>query len=299
MSEKEKSGAGKGLAVFGVIILLLGAALFIYGMSVIDWDFKQLSTFRYEYRTYEAENDEIDSIFVDFDQTNVRVEISETAQKITISYPLTFDRADKQKTDVTVSAEGGKLTLREESRYNWADHAFNLNWVSPQTVITLPSSAFVDINVKTSYGDVVLAGGSYGMLSLETSCGDVKASGFVADAATLKTDAGDVKINDADITKKLVAKTHMGDVEAYGVQAYEIDLHSDLGEIEVENLDAQSIRLTSSYGDVSGSIEGAAEDFKIDAKTDLGDNNLSNRTDGAKSLYVHTALGDIEISFNR
>ena len=85
MSEKKKSGAGKGLAVFGVIILLLGAALFIYGMSVIDWDFKQLSTFRYEYRTYEAENDEIDSIFVDFDQTNVRVEISETAQKITIS----------------------------------------------------------------------------------------------------------------------------------------------------------------------------------------------------------------------
>ena len=50
---------------------------------------------------------------------------------------------------------------------------------------------------------------------------------------------------------------------------------------------------------MSGSIEGAAEDFKIDAKTDLGDNNLSNRTDGAKSLYVHTALGDIEISFNR
>ena len=46
MSEKKKSGAGKGLAVFGVIILLLGAALFIYGMSVIDWDFKQLSTFR-------------------------------------------------------------------------------------------------------------------------------------------------------------------------------------------------------------------------------------------------------------
>ena len=81
MSEKKRSGAGKGLAVFGVIILLLGAALFIYGMSVIDWDFKQLSTFRYEYRTYEAENDEIDSIFVDFDQTNVRVEISETAQK--------------------------------------------------------------------------------------------------------------------------------------------------------------------------------------------------------------------------
>ena len=76
MSEKKRSGAGKGLAVFGVIILLLGAALFIYGMSVIDWDFKQLSTFRYEYRTYEAENDEIDSIFVDFDQTNVRVEIS-------------------------------------------------------------------------------------------------------------------------------------------------------------------------------------------------------------------------------
>lgn len=87
MSEKKRSSAGKGLAVFGVIILLLGAALFIYGMSVIDWDFKQLSTFRYEYRTYEAENDEIDSIFVDFDQTNVRVEISETAQKITISYP--------------------------------------------------------------------------------------------------------------------------------------------------------------------------------------------------------------------
>ena len=290
MSEKKKSGAGKGLAVFGVIILLLGAALFIYGMSVIDWDFKQLSTFRYEYRTYEAENDEIDSIFVDFDQTNVRVEIS---------YPLTFDRADKQKTDVTVSAEGGKLTLREESRYNWADHAFNLNWVSPQTVITLPSSAFVDINVKTSYGDVVLAGGSYGMLSLETSCGDVKASGFVADAATLQTDAGDVKINDADITKKLVANTHMGDIEAYGVQAYEIDPHSDLGEIAVERLNSHSIRLNSSYGDVSGSIEGAAEDFKIDAKTDLGDNNLSNRTDGAKSLYVHTALGDIEISFNR
>lgn len=299
MSEKKKSGAGKGLVVFGAIILLLGAALFIYGMSVIDWDFKQLSTFRYEYRTYEAENDEINSIFVDFDQTNVRVEISETAQKISVSYPVTFDRADKQKTDVSISAEGNVLTLREESHYKWMDYAFNINWASPQTVITLPSSAFADINVKTSYGDVVLTGGSYGVLSLETAFGDVKANGFVADAVTLKTDAGDIKITDADVTEKLAANTHMGDVKARSVKAYEVDFHSDLGEIKVENLDAQSIRLTSSCGDVRGSVEGAAEEFKIDAKTDLGDNNLSNRTDGAKTLYVHTALGDIEISFNR
>lgn len=298
MSEKKRSGAGKGLVVFGVIILLLGAALFIYGMSVNDWDFKKLSTFRYEYRTYEAESDEIDSIFLDFDQTNVRVEILESAQKITISYPITFDRADKQKTDVSITAEGNKLTLREESRYNWADHAFNLNWVSPQTVVTLPASAAFDLNVKTSYGDVTLAGGTYGIVSLKTAFGSVQANGFTAVDAALETDAGDVRATDVQAEGKFSAETHLGDVKARNVRAKEITLHSDLGDIKIENLDAQAIKLSSSCGDVKGSIKGATEDFKIDAKTDLGDNNLSNRTDGDKTLFIHTSLGDIDISFN-
>lgn len=297
MSEKKKSGVTKALVTAGIILLIIGLVCCIGGMTALDWRFEKLSNLRYEYNAYSCE-EKISQLCVDFENADIRVTVSESAETAEISYPVAYNGKDEPKTEVTVTEENGKLNISEKADYGWKDFLFNINWSTPKITITLPEDAVCDLELKTDKGTISVEGGNFGSVSMETSLGNVKATGLtLSENGNFQTNAGDVILSDVVSQKNITAETDLGDVRAEKTQSAQITLNSSCGDIKTVSIVASTIELSTSCGDIRGSIAGKKLDYRITASTSLGNNNLSDGGEGEKSLRAHTDLGDIHIEF--
>ena len=80
----------------------------------------------------------------------------------------------------------------------------------------------------------------------------------------------------------------------------EINIKNDNGNIALEKVSVGSgARLEAEYGNISGTIVGAYDDFSIISKAKSGNNNLpSEKKSGNKTLNVYTDDGDISLEIN-
>lgn len=122
------------------------------------------------------------------------------------------------------------------------------------------------------------------------------------DYIRLKPDATYRKIT-IQIPNNLVvncaAKTTDADIKISALSFQKLDLNTNGGNIFCERVDVQtSIGLTTKNGNITGSVIGGWDDFKISCTIKKGRCNLPlNKAEGTKALSANCNNGDINIQF--
>lgn len=182
--------------------------------------------------------------------------------------------------------------------------------------VDIDNMVFNDLKISTDNGAIALSNLHANDVKLSTSNGKISVDNSVMYSVNASADNGEISFENLTILNLASAKTQNGAVKMKNVNAVSLRGESnngmvrfddckgdnlfaetDNGAIYVYRIEVDNIDLTSGNGSISGTITGNRSDYRIDAKTGLGSNNLSNKEDGEKYLKARTGNGSINIKF--
>lgn len=216
----------------------------------------------------------IKKVNISVDMSDIKI-IPDDTDKII----LTYFEDDTNRYNVTT--DNGMLSVKYE-RFNknkakWYDYYLNFDFKRDHDIILkVPRNFTSDIEINSDYGDIEISGVKSDNMNIRTDYGDVDIERCTSETLKCYTDYGDIELKDC---------------------VCNIDCGTDYGDVEVERISGSSITLSTSCGDIEGTIIGNETDYTINAGTDLGDNNMQNRTGGKNTLNAKTNLGDISLNF--
>lgn len=288
------------LLIVGLCLIFVGGGVFVVGLAAAGWDIKAFSSVRVENNTYtESAESPLTSINVDYEIADITVVVGES-ESVSVSYPQPINRRGAYTSDISITEEGGRLSIVERSNKRGFMSIWNFS--EPKVVVTLPAGRTLDLVLNTDVGDISLNAKdcAFGSVRLESDTGDISLYAVTATSAHVATDTGDISMHDGAIGGKLEIDTDTGDVELKGeISASEISVEVDTGDIDGEDgtLSADKIALATDTGDIDARLSGAQSDYSISVERELGKSNIVSGGSGAKRLSVSTETGDIEIAF--
>lgn len=151
--------------------------------------------------------------------------------------------------------------------------------------------------VSASLGDVTVQGCSGKYLDLDSDLGNVQVDDCLFDNGDLAGSSGDIQMADSTWTW-LTVNNDMGNCVLKGVTAQtSVTCGTSLENVELEKLTSPEIHLSADSGNVTGSIVGKQEVYRISQEVDMGESNLEDQLDGVYLLEVAVSLGDIQLEF--
>ncbi|MCH5172461.1 MAG: DUF4097 family beta strand repeat protein [Erysipelotrichales bacterium] len=182
--------------------------------------------------------------------------------------------------------------------------------------ISLKQMAFNNLNLSTSNGAVELNNVKASNMTISTNNGVIGVKNCEVDNANTSSDNGTIFVDNTKIKKDISVRTGNGLINMKNViseslncksnngmirlsdcQSEKLFAETDNGAIFISRIQANDIELVTSNGAISGTINGKRSDYRIDARTGLGTNNLVNKEDGTKVLKARTGDGSINIKF--
>ena len=310
----------KAWLIAGAILIFVGLLIFSGVMTMLKWDFNNLSTNKYTEKTYV-----IDEPFTDI-SVNIR-----GADIVFLPSPDGKCKVVCFESDHEThfpKVEDGTLSI---DSYVKKGFYIGINFKSPKIKVYLPQSAYGVLDVNTSAGDVNIPKDfSFESISVSVRTGNIKgfasASDFVKLTATtghiyygnasavsfdFKVSTGDIELHslsaEKDVTlfvstgecelfdvscKSLISEGNTGDISLEDVKASgSFNIKRSTGDIDFERCDAAEIYIETSTGDVEGSLLSGKS---FDAKATTGKVKVPKSSDGG-ICKITTSTGDIEI----
>lgn len=266
----------KKVVIAGIILLLIGAIVFVCGMSALKWDFYALDTDVYEEHTFTAESN-IEKLVLNVDSFNVTFVKGDVAA---ITYYTT------KTSDTTVEEADGVMTVNTHTDYNFFKAGmFQLKRLKYKFVVTVPETvraveadvtdlsmelsdfSFDSMNLDVTNLNITLKGCNMTTLILDCVNANVNAENSEFDNLSIKSTNADVKIGSSS-------------VGTFVLDTVNVDA--------LLNLNADSIDIKSANADVyfNGTVE----------KLNVHSVNLSGRAtvNGTKSDYTVNDNGKVQ-----
>lgn len=255
------SGKPKKMFITATVLILTGLIIFAGVMTAMKWNFKGLSTVRYETNTHTI-TEEYKNISVISKTADIVLSPSENGETRVVCYEM-------ENVKHRVSVQNETLTIEVEDDRAWYQH-IAINFDTPKITIYIPK-------------------GEYGSLSVESKTGDVKIpSDFSFDSIDVSISTGDVK-NYASVTKGIKIKTTTGDICVENVSAYYLELSVTTGDIAVSDIDCKNFLSGAGTGDMK--LKNVIAEEKMVIESDTGDITLEKCDAG--EIYVKTDTGDV------
>lgn len=269
--------------VAATILVLIGCIIFGGVMSVLKWNFMNLSTVKYETNSYEF-NEKIEDISIKTDTADVVFVKSGDTMIHVACY-----EAKNQKHTVTLS--DGTLAIEVEDTRKWYEY-IGINFGVPKITVSLPEGEYGELFVKGSTGDISMSEVSANDIKLKVSTGDITVNTLVCEGELeIKVSTGRTKL-DGVRSEKFTSKGSTGDISMKDVIAREsIFVERDTGDITLDGCDSAELYLKTDTGHVKGSL---LTDKIFIAKTDTGRINVPNSTVGGR-CEISTDTGNINI----
>lgn len=289
--------------IIAVSLVLFGSAIFVGGMTMIKWDFRKLSTDRYETNHHEID-EKYTNISIEADTTDIVFEYSENTKTLVACY-----EENKMKHSVTVS--DGTLYIKVEDGRKWYEH-IGIHFGTPKVTVCIPQGEygtleimgstgdvklprdfkFESVNIKESTGDIQLEDGFAGMVKISVTTGDVNISNLICEGdISVKVSTGKTSITDVKC-QNLVTDGSTGEVmlkKAIAAETFSIERST--GDIKLDGCDAAEILIKTNTGDVKGSL---LSDKLFSTHTNTGKVNVP-KTDTGGRCEIRTNTGDIKI----
>ncbi len=314
--------------IVAAALVSVGLVLFVGMMTVLGWDFTELSTVKYETNEHE---------------------ISETYQNISVvtdTADVVFIPCEGERTSVichesvkethTVEVRDGTLFIERTDTRKWYDYInIGINFDSPKITVYLPRGAyaaltlkgstsdvdisdafgFASVNIEVSTGDVTCSASVTGVMKIKASTGDIKVGDLTAGELSLSVSTGNISASAITVESHMTVsvstgKSHLTDVACKNftttgntgditmtnvVVAEKMSVTRSTGDVKLDGCDAGEIRVVTDTGDVEGSL---LTDKVFITKTDTGRVSVPNSVTGGR-CEITTDTGNIRISIVR
>lgn len=267
-------------------LIVTGLILFSAVMTVYNWDFKKLSTEKYETKAYEISED-FSNIKINTDTADVVFAASDDGICKVVCY-------QNVKIKHSVYAEDGTLNICSTDKKKWYMN-IGISFISPKITVYLPKSEYNTISVKESTGDITLKKLSADTVDLSVSTGEI----FISDVncKNIKSggSTGDITLKNVNAEEKISLKRNTGDIKLQQSLAKEISLKASTGDIKLDRCDAADISVKTSTGNVNGTL---LSEKVYKAHSDTGNVNVP-KSSGNEKCSIQTDTGDIVIKTNK
>ena len=263
-------------------LIVLGGILFVGVMSVLKWDFKKLSTVKYEENSYDV-TDNYRNISVFTDTADVVFVPSENGETRVVCY-----ESAKEKHSVRV-VDGALVIERQDTR-KWYDY-ISIGFVSSKITVYIPSGEYGALLVRSSTGDVELpADFKFAGVDISASTSDVKCLASSSGALKIKTGTGHISLANLSASS-LELEVSTGKVELNGIACDgEIEIEVDTGKTYLTDVTCKTLKTEGDTGDITMKNVVAFERFLIERGT--GDVHLDGCD--AAEIFIETDTGDVE-----
>ena len=281
-----------------IALICLGCLAMAIALSISKFKVSNLfsNAAEFEKKSYEIVQEEVKSIKVDIENTDVMI-IPSTDNMIHVTY---FE-SDEVKYDIEIKPN---KVLSITDRH---DHNF-LNWFG------------VNLGSRDVYCEIHVPSNLMDKIEVETSNANIDIEYLIITGnLVLRSSNGEIDLNSVTTTNDIKVVTSNGSITADDLKGNVIDFKTSNGEITIDDVNAvdkiimstsnasiefdrivagNRIEMTTSNGEVIGSISDSMENYSIESHTSNADNNLKNSTAGSKKLVVRTSNADIEVEFS-
>lgn len=132
--------------VIAILLVIIGCIIFGGAMTAAKWDFKKLSTVKYESNEYEI-NEKFSNISIETDTAEIKLALAADGKCRVECY-------EEQKAKHSVTVEEDTLTIRVVDKKAWYDNV-GIHIGTPRLTIYLPKSVTGGkCEISTDTGDI-------------------------------------------------------------------------------------------------------------------------------------------------
>lgn len=275
-----KKSAKIWLITAGALILFGGIA-FLGLMSALKWDFKKLSTVKYETSTHEISEDFV-GISISTDTADIVFARSDDERCKVVYY-------EEETAKNSVTAENGKLVIKTENKKSGLDY-IGFYFEQPKITVYLPSSEYNSLKVKESTGNVKISKDFiFKNVDINLSTGDVDFCSPSSESVKIKTSAGNIGVNQASLDT-LELSTSTGTVTVSSVKCSgDIEIKASTDRVSLTDITCKSFKSTGDTGDILLKNVIASEKLSIERST----GNVKFDGCDAAELDIETDTGDV------
>jgi len=262
-------------------LALFGGTAFLGLMSALKWDFKKLSTVKYETNTYEISED-ISDISILTDTADIVFARSEDDKSRVISF-------EEETAKNSVTAENGKLIIKTENKKSGLDY-IGFYFEQPKITVYLPSTEYNSLRIKGSTGNVRISKDqAFKNVDINLSTGNVDFRSPVSESVKIKTSTGNIGVNQASLDT-LELSTSTGTVTVSGVKCSgDIKIKASTDRASLTDITCKSFKSTGDTGDILLKNVIASEKLSIERST----GNVKFDGCDAAELDIETDTGDV------
>ena len=312
----------KKTILIGLLIIIVGAVIFIGAFAALGFDFNKLSTVKYQTNTHDI-TENFKNISIDTPSSDVTIVFTEDGGCKAVCY-------EDEKYNNSVEVQSDTLVIKTPDKI-WYDNIGNISFDNAEITLYLPAKEYGSLNVNASSGEINVSGAlSFESVKLTGNSSDINCSGITVSAVEITVSSGDIKVSDltagtmklsavsgnievnstdaegvAEIKATsgdvkiadtqcngLIAETSSGDIKLTNVIAVNnFSLQSNSGDVNFDRCDAGEISMKTDSGDVKGTL--LSEKVFV-YKTSSGKVNLPGTVTGGK-CSIETGSGDINI----
>ena len=284
-------------------LLLVGCIIFGGAMAMLKWDFRKLSTVKYETNTYIID-DEFDSISLKTNTADISFLPSDSGECKAVCY----EEANRKH---SVEVKDGTLNINLTDERKWYEY-IGINIGAPEITVYLPKKEYTSLQIKESTGDIQITEDfKFERVDVSTSTGDIKVKNISANNLNLSVSTGKVTVSDVnclgDIKVKVsTGKTDLENITCKGfvttgstgdiilnnvIASEDFSVKRSTGDVKFEGCDAAEISVKTDTGRVTGTL---LSQKIFMASSDTGSINVPKTVNGGKCEIV-TNTGDIQI----
>ena len=150
------------------------------------------------------------------------------------------------------------------------------------------------LSLKTGSGDVALSGAACGDVTITCTSGRIRAQELSCRSFQGGTGSGDIRLESVQAERDLQLKSGSGELRLSAVGAGgALTLETGSGDIRLDEVDAASMDIRSSSGEVKGTV---ARRMDFRGHTGSGDLSLPEPDPKGGAFYVKTGSGDVKIT---
>jgi len=291
--------------IIGISLILIGCLIFGGAMSIIKWNFLELSTSDFETKEYFI-SEEYSDITIFSKQADVVLEPTTETETKVVCY---------QQANLTYSVKVVDNTLLIESvdTRNWIDHiGFNIK--QPKITVCVPQGeydslvingdtgyvnvqsqyTFKDIKITQSTGKIINFASATNDIILTTNTGGITVSNVLAKNLSVTVSTGKVNLRDVNCTT-LISSGNTGDISLKNTIVRDtLTITRSTGDVKLENSDAENIFIQTDTGDITGTLK---TEKVFTTNTSTGKIDIPKTSNGGK-CNLETSTGNIKIRIN-
>lgn len=309
--------------IIAASLVLVGGIIFGVMMTILKWDFKQLSTTKYETNNYKIDEN-YENISIVSGSADIEFILCESSESSVICHEL-------ENVNHSVTVQNGTLVIEVIDKRKWYEY-IGINFGTPKITVYVPQSENSGLSIKSSTGDVKIPkdfkfesidisqstgdvksyASASGIIKIKTSTGDINVENVIAGMLDLSVSTGRVTVSnvncEGDVTidvstgrtnitdmqcQNFISGGSTGDISMKNVIATsEVSIERSTGDVKVDCCDAAEIYVETDTGNVTGNL---LTDKVFITQSDTGEIDVPKTMTGGR-CEIKTDTGDIRIS---